>query len=267
MSSKNKAEGISFGSEAEGIKQGAGKINDAVGSVFGGIKDRIFHGKDFKEHDEAVKEAEKGAREKRIQARTDARTQSIAEDTKETIRKINGEPKINAEASALANDLEHNARKLSFFEKAAARSSNSFMAGARLTGQVVEVPVALGLKPVNWSINKVGNAFVKSPGKAVAITAIVGAAAAATGIGGWMAKQKSKELQAENDTLQAMVAQRTGPYLNNPEASQAYVDARIAADRAASANDNAVGNHAAAVTAARQAAPATEAATVAAANL
>jgi len=100
---------------------------------------------------------------------------------------------------------------------------------ARFSVWLVELPVTIFLlKPVKWALNLGTVAFTKFP-RATPVLAI---AAGAAGIASWMDKQNGARMQAQNEALQQMQAAQTQPavsYMNS--ASQADVDARIAADR------------------------------------
>lgn len=128
-----------------------------------------------------------------------------------------------------------------------------FKWSAKFGAGTVDAVAGVGLKPVKWVSNGVGGAFRSRPGVSLAVTA----GAAAVAAGSWFANRGSKNLQAQSDAIQQMQmaqAMPQGMYMNNPEASQAFVDARMAADR-----DNSVAgassSRADAVMAARQQAP------------
>lgn len=132
---------------------------------------------------------------------------------------------------------------------------------ANLALSTIDTAAGAFLKPLKWLSNGVGGAFRARPGVSLAVTAGTAAVAA----GSWFANRESKTMQAQSDAIQqmqAMQAMSAQPqYINNPEASQAFVDARIAADREQGVAGN---SKADAVMAARSKQPAPEAANAAA---
>lgn len=126
---------------------------------------------------------------------------------------------------------------------------------------IVEQPIGLAMKPVRWTLGAGASAFSHFP-KAAPVVAVLGTAVAG---GTWFANRESKKLQQQGEAIQqmqmaqAMAAQPQ--YMNNPEASQAFVDARMAADREQGIGG---GSKADALMAARSKQPAPEDASVAA---
>ena len=123
---------------------------------------------------------------------------------------------------------------------------------------IAEQPVALAMKPIRWVVSGGTKLFTHFPKAAPVGVVLAGAAAGGT----WLANRNSQNLQAQSDMLaQMQMAQPS--YMNNPEASQAFIDARMAADRAQGVA-GASGSRADAVMAARQQTPAPETANIAA---
>jgi hypothetical protein len=103
--------------------------------------------------------------------------------------------------------------------------------------KVVEFPFAVAMKPINGMVHGLGN-FVKGSPRT---TLVLGTAALVAGIVHVFSKNSSQKLQAQSEAveqLQAMQAQAAMQQASYPisymnSASQADVDAKIAADRAA----------------------------------
>lgn len=223
--------------ELSGIWDGLKAIGDAMGGMFD---------PDKREAKSEIGKAERAARKELAKAEAAAAREALDARTAEAIRDIeNGVVRV-AEKSGPG-----------FWSKA-----NPLTWPARAGVWVVEQPVALALKPVKWTSKGLGAAFTKAP----LLSSLVVAGTAAVGVGSWVANRNGKAMQAQSEAIQQMQAmqaaqmQASQPSYKN-SASQAEVDARIAADREQGVAGS---SKAEAVMAARQPVSAPEAATAAA---
>lgn len=94
---------------------------------------------------------------------------------------------------------------------------------------LLKIPVDLGLRAGNFVVDNSAQIIKKNPK-----TAIIGGAAVAAFAGSrWLAKRNAQQLAVQADMVDQLQAQAAAPVSYMNSASQADVDARIAADRAA----------------------------------
>ncbi len=236
--------------EFDGIAGSFKGIVDAVSGIFDPAQ---------REARKIVRDATREAAEKVAEAQAKV-TAAQAEATAKALI-----AKAEATAEAIRNGTAQAAQtvtKTGFFSKIGNKIgeigsaiATPFKATAKTSAKaglwVVEQPVALAIKPFKWASQGLGTVFTRAPLLATGATAV----AALVGIGSWWSRHKAANLQNEY-MMQAMAAQQMqatqAPQQSwKNSASQADVDARIAADRAAQAAQmGQAPSHAAKVTAA-----------------
>lgn len=185
--------------------QDIGKDLGQMGTALAGLFD-----KDVREARAAVAKASAEAAKKALEDKKVATIDAIKA----------GAGKTTAAVAGKVGLAEHTANGLLALPKA----------GFRFGMSILEVPVTFAMKPVKLATQGLSKVFTKSPGVALAGTVVIGAVGVAKMVGRHNSRKMQEKHAAPGEMLAAQAAAPVS-YMNS--ASQADVDARVAADRAA----------------------------------